>query len=93
MLVVIATLVGACLQARQLESLIRLAEARARLELAQTVTAQHAKVNPGHGMQSWLLTYLVTQSPRSIRDCTAVSGHAARPACMLQSLIHTAGCG
>lgn len=32
------------LQARQLESLIRLAEARARLELAQVVTADHAKV-------------------------------------------------
>ena len=32
------------MQARQLESLIRMAEARARLELAETVTAQHAQV-------------------------------------------------
>ena len=31
-------------QARQLESLIRMAEARARLELVQIVTAQHAQV-------------------------------------------------
>ena len=31
-------------QARQLESLIRMAEARARLELQQIVTAQHAQV-------------------------------------------------
>ncbi len=33
-----------CEQARQLESLIRMAEARARLELVQIVTAQHAQV-------------------------------------------------
>ena len=33
------------MQARQLESLIRMAEARARLELAQIVTAQHAQVS------------------------------------------------
>ena len=32
------------MQARQLESLIRMAEARARLELVQIVTAQHAQV-------------------------------------------------
>lgn len=32
------------LQARQLESLIRMGEARARLELAHTVTAEHAQV-------------------------------------------------
>ena len=32
------------MQARQLESLIRMAEARARLELAETVTAQNAQV-------------------------------------------------
>ena len=32
------------LQARQLESLVRLAEARARVELSQTVTAEHAQV-------------------------------------------------
>ena len=34
------------MQARQLESLIRMAEARARLELVEVVTAQHAKVRP-----------------------------------------------
>lgn len=33
------------MQARQLESLIRMAEARARLELVQVVTAQHAQVS------------------------------------------------
>lgn len=33
------------MQARQLESLIRMAEARARLELVQIVTAQHAQVS------------------------------------------------
>ena len=33
-----------CEQARQLESLIRMAEARARLELVHIVTAQHAQV-------------------------------------------------
>ena len=33
------------LQARQLESLVRLAEARARVELSQTVTAEHAQVD------------------------------------------------
>ena len=31
-------------QARQLESLVRLAEARARVELSQTVTREHAEV-------------------------------------------------
>ena len=31
-------------QARQLESLIRLAEARARVDLAPTVTCEHAEV-------------------------------------------------
>ena len=34
-----------CEQVRQLESLIRMAEARARLELVQIVTAQHAQVD------------------------------------------------
>lgn len=42
-------------QARQLESLIRMAEARARLELVQIVTAQHAQVGMcsllSHGFQ------------------------------------------
>ena len=32
-------------QARQLESLVRLAEARACVELSQTVTAEHAQVH------------------------------------------------
>lgn len=36
------------MQARQLESLIRMSEARARLELVQIVTAQHAQVNHHH---------------------------------------------
>lgn len=43
-----------CKQARQLESLIRMAEARARLELVQIVTAQHAQVSS-----------LLTASPNS----------------------------
>lgn len=34
--------------ARQLESLVRLAEARARVELRETVTADDAQVGPSH---------------------------------------------
>lgn len=43
------------MQARQLESLIRMAEARARLELVQIVTAQHAQVSTYHISGSVLL--------------------------------------
>lgn len=53
---------GTPITTRQLESLIRMAEARAKLELRETVTANHARVFPSHSSLLYPVSPLLAPS-------------------------------
>jgi DNA replicative helicase MCM subunit Mcm2 (Cdc46/Mcm family) len=58
---------GAPITARQLESLVRLAEARARVDLREEVTRADAEV--GGGLQSKVSGEVVYEEPAQCRTC------------------------